>query len=250
MHVRRPRPLAIPLVASRRAISLPLLRNLTVPPPGLALLFLAQRLALKLVPVALEILEPPRPLRPGLFGREVRVLEHVARAGPRVRVVQEHGAQQVKGGGREPLAVLFLESRRQPVRGPQQLVPRELRDAGPLCARRRAQDVVDFVELVDLAAVAGEDCVPGEDFDEHARRRPDVHAGPVLRLAEEEFGRSVPDCDDAVGVVLLPLCVFVVEACEAEISQFELAVAGYQNVGGFDVAVENSSLVEVVESFE
>ena len=88
----------------------------------------------------------------------------------------------------------------------------------------------------------------GEDLDHDASRAPDVDCGTVLRFAEEEFRWTIPYRDDAVRVV--ELAALGVEAGEAEVGEFELASVADEDVGGFDVAVEDSPAMEIIETFE
>ena len=88
----------------------------------------------------------------------------------------------------------------------------------------------------------------GEDLDHDAGGAPDVDCGTVLGFAEEEFRGTIPYRDDTVGVV--ELAALGVEAGEAEVGEFELAGVADEDVGGFDVAVEDSPAMEIVETFE
>lgn len=88
----------------------------------------------------------------------------------------------------------------------------------------------------------------GEDFDEDAGGAPDVDRRSVLRFAEKKLWAAVPYGDDSVCVIELP--TFGEETGETEIREFELARAADEDVGGFDVAMEHATAVEVVETFE
>lgn len=179
---------------------------------------------------------------------EVRMLEDISSRRPRSGIEEEHSLQELESLGGDTVGVFFLESRGDALGGAEEFVPHQFRDTGPFAAGRGAEDGVDFVQLVDFAAVAGEDGVPGEDLDEDACGGPDVHGGAVLRLTQQQFRGAVPDGDDAVSVVLLP--PLLVESGQAKVGKLQGACLGDEDVGSFDIAVQNAATMEVVETLE
>eukprot|EP00218_Dolichomastix_sp_CCMP3274_P001372 CAMPEP_0170153916 /NCGR_PEP_ID=MMETSP0033_2-20121228/56565_1 /TAXON_ID=195969 /ORGANISM="Dolichomastix tenuilepis, Strain CCMP3274" /LENGTH=468 /DNA_ID=CAMNT_0010391135 /DNA_START=50 /DNA_END=1454 /DNA_ORIENTATION=+ len=129
----------------------------------------------------------------------------------------------------------------------ERVVPREFLDAGPhLLGRAPAQAEDDF-ELLPLV-LAGEDWLLKEELGENAPDRPHVHLRPVLLDPHEQLRRSVPERDDAVREpVRVIRCV---RACEAKVGELEDAVVVYQQVGAFDVAVQDFVFVAVVQALQ
>lgn len=62
--------------------------------------------------------------------------------------------------------------------------------------------------------------------------------------AEEEFGRSIPECDDLVCHLIVG---FGEGAGETEVGEFNFPVGCYKQVIGFNVAVENEVRMAVVD---
>ena len=66
---------------------------------------------------------------------------------------------------------------------------------------RGPQDVVDFVDLVQLI-FAWEERKQTQDLEKDASDAPDVHFVVVVAFREQAFGRSVPSGGDVLGVTL------------------------------------------------
>ncbi len=62
-----------------------------------------------------------------------------------------------------------------------------------LFGRRPAQPK-DLVQLLELG-LAGKERASGQQFGQKAAARPDVDRRAVGEVAEQEFGRAVPQCD-------------------------------------------------------
>lgn len=71
-----------------------------------------------------------------------------------------------------------------------------------------------------------------------------------MACAEEEFGSTIPDCDDDFVAGVEGLRGLPEEASEPEISYFEEAGGREQDIGGFEVAVKNVGSVEGVRGSE
>ncbi len=72
---------------------------------------------------------------------------------------------------------------------------------------------------------------------------PDIHGWSVLRLPQEELGRSIPDSDDTIGVIKLVMLGIKIEQGQNPHSLRMPSVA-YEDVGGFaDVSVKNTASV-------
>lgn len=98
-------------------------------------------------------------------------------------IVQEHRLQHVESFGREAGLVFLGESGGDAVAWAEEGVPLQVVDAGPLVSGWGTEDVVDLVELVYFASVAGKDGVACENLDEHACGAPNVDGGSVLGLS-------------------------------------------------------------------
>ena len=93
--------------------------------------------------------------------------------------------------------------------------------------------------------VAGEEHHAGEELREDAARRPDVHLRAVLRRAEKQLGRTVPERDHARGVVDDHRVVD--EARQPEVRQLQVAGAGDEDVGRLEVAVNDVVGVQIIQ---
>lgn len=164
------------------------------------------------------------------------------------RIVHKHGLHELIGCRRQLVAEHFRKHALALGRRPQQLKPRHVDEAGPLVPVRRAQHVVNLVQLTELCAVARKDGLLGENLHHDAGGAPNIYRSSVLGLTEKQFGRSVPDCDDAVRVV--ELVPFGVETSKTKVGNLENTVAADQNVGCLDVSVQHTTHVEVLETFE
>ena len=68
------------------------------------------------------------------------------------------------------MAVFFFEGGGFALGGAEEVEPLHVYYAGPVFLGGCAEDVVNLVELVDLASVAREDGVASEDLDQDTRR--------------------------------------------------------------------------------
>ena len=180
--------------------------------------------------------------------REIRMLKHIPCSRSLRRIIEKHSLEELESGRGQSLAVFIGEDIRLPFGRPQKFKPRHIDQTRPLGTGGRPQDIVDLLELVDLSAIAREDGMLGEDLDHDAGGAPDVDCGAVLGFAQQEFRGTIPYRDDTVCIV--ELAALGVEAGEAEVGEFELASVADEDVGGFDVAVEDSPTMEMVETFE
>jgi len=96
--------------------------------------------------------------------------------------------------------------------------------------------------LVDFVA-ALEKGLAGEQLAEYAAYAPEVDFTTVFWGAEQEFGGAVPESDDE-GCEVLGWGIADV-AGHAEVGYFKETAVGEEEVGGFEVAVENVVGVEV-----
>ena len=104
--------------------------------------------------------------------------------------------------------------------------PHEMKQRRIVGVSAALEDELQFAELGVL--VRGEENHAGEKLDEDASRRPDVHFGTVLGNAEKELGGTIPESNDAGGVV--GDHGIVDEAREAEVGEFEVAGTGNEDV--------------------
>ena len=100
--------------------------------------------------------------------------------------------------------------------------------------RRRAQDVVYLVDLVELI-FTGKEWVERQDFKKYAPHAPNVHFVTVVAIRHQALRRAVPPRTDVLCIGLL-----AVDATTAsEVSQLHLIVHE-QNILWFYVSMENS----------
>ena len=77
----------------------------------------------------------------------------------------------------------------------------QLSHTGPVILVRRAADLVDLVELVELGVGPGEeDGPPGEQLGHEAAHGPHVDLGVVVRRAQQQLRCAVPQRHHAVRV--------------------------------------------------
>ena len=81
-----------------------------------------------------------------------------------------------------------------------------------------------------------------QQLGEDAAEAPDVDAVVVAVGAEQEFGRAVPERDDELGEVARRRVAG--EAGGAEVRELDAAGVGEQDVGGFEVAVQDPAAVQ------
>jgi len=108
----------------------------------------------------------------------------------------------------------------------------------------RPKDVMNFVHLIKLI-VAWKQREKRNDFKHDAADSPEVHFVSVVPIGEQAFRSAVP----AGGNVLSVWLFRVDPATAAEVGQFDLVVH-QKNVFRFDVAVENTVTVHVVDCFQ
>mmetsp|Transcript_5980 Transcript_5980/g.17996 ORF Transcript_5980/g.17996 Transcript_5980/m.17996 type:complete len:257 (-) Transcript_5980:263-1033(-) len=106
---------------------------------------------------------------------------------------------------------------------------------------RRAQDLVDLGDLVELVC-AGKERREREHLKKDAADPPHVHLVGVEAVCEEALGRAVPSRRDVLSVGLLR----VYAAARAKVGQLELFV-GYQDILRLDVAVKDAVPVHVLD---
>jgi len=109
---------------------------------------------------------------------------------------------------------------------------------------RRAQDVVDLVNLVELI-FTGKEWVERQDFKKYAPHAPNVHFVTVVAIRHQALRRAVPP-----GRNVLSEGRFVVESpAAAQVCEF-YCLRSQQNVLRFNVSVKNAVAVHVFYRLE
>lgn len=103
----------------------------------------------------------------------------------------------------------------------------------------------DFVQLIVGVPDAGKYGHASDHLHEDAAHPPHVQRGGVLRAAEEDVGRPVPQGDHLVGV---GVAGHGLGPGQAEIGQLQLADLADEEVLGLDVAVQHQPFVAVREA--
>lgn len=166
---------------------------------------------------------------------KVGVPQRLPRGDARRRVVDEHARQQVQAQRVERRRDL-LERPRPPL-GEGLLPVGELPHARPAVLVRRAHDLEDLEELVDLR-VAREQRAVVDHLDEDAADGPDVDGRRVRLGAEQDLGRAVPERDDLVRVRAHGDAK---RAREPKVGELELVARALdEQVLGLEVAVQDA----------
>ena len=97
------------------------------------------------------------------------------------------------------------------------------------------KQLLDDKELVDLT-VTGEQRVTVGKFTHDACYRPNIDAGTVAVITNEEFRGTIPSCGD---IVCQLVTVMVDNSSESEVAEFQHVAVRDQQILGLDVAVED-----------
>jgi len=119
-------------------------------------------------------------------------------------------------------------------------------NVGPVFLRRvpaRAEDEIQLGGLVGALQKAG----TTEHLGNDASNRPHVHFRRVMRAAQQQFGRTVPQSNDPVRQ---PLHVAVPAAGETPISNLQFALGVDEQIGSLEIAVDHFVAVHVVGATE
>ena len=186
------------------------------------------------LPFGRDILEPGR--REGDLGRDSPV-----------GIEFEHLVEQVQGrAGNE--GKLFADTAPVGLFGLERVPERQLDDRRPDGRTRSATGARDQIELLHFLRGL-KDGFLEEELAEDAAAGPDVDGRAIALLAEKQFGRSVPQRDDFIGVGSL-LVLGVVEARQTKVCQFDLAQVVHEDVAALDVAMKEIFFVTVIETVE
>lgn len=203
-------------------------------------------------------LVPSPPLLAGLAGErgeqalgfglrilsEVFVLQHFLGGWTLLRVQGEEAIEQRGAGGcevRETGADDGAGGERGLFGEAQGAGVGEAAEARPGVFGGDAAELKDFGYLVDLVGPLQE-WFAGDELAHDAADGPHVDGGIVGARSEEELGGAVPECDDELGEFGAGVADV---AGHAEVCDLEEAAVGEEEVGCFEVAVEDVVLVEV-----
>jgi hypothetical protein len=132
---------------------------------------------------------------------DVLVVQGVLGTDACLGVELQHALEQIDaflGYKREEVfQALFLPSREGALEVGQFL------ESGPYFGGRGAHDRKDLEDLFDFIAVAEEEGLAGEAFDEDTANGPDIDCAGVKGLSEKDFWGPVPEGFDFVGESLL-----------------------------------------------
>lgn len=110
------------------------------------------------------------------------------------------------------------------------------------------QCVIQFFHLTELATFSRENRLLGKHFHAYTRSTPYVNGRAVPGFTQEKFRGPIPDSNDSVGIV--KLATFGEEAGQAKVGILQQPSIANQDIGCFDVSVENTSMMKVIEAFE
>ena len=198
-----------------------------------------------------RLVEPIRlPSRqPAIALQEIRMVHCLLGTDPARRIVHQQRLQQI-----QPFLAQHLHSvaiHHLLLRLPLPLRERRFEvwegsDTRPLRLRRRAQDSEDLENLVNLA-VSREQWLARRHLREDAPDTPHVDSRAVLAATKQDLGRTVPECDDFVGVSAERDAE---GAGETEVGELEVAFLVDEEVLGFEIAVEDAVGVAVAGTLE
>lgn len=177
------------------------------------------------------------------------MLQHLARRRPPLRIQRQQPTQQIHSRGRQhrkPRAYRIAAAPCRLGRQSQRPRVRQPPEPRPRLVRRQPAQRKDAGELVDLVLALQQGLAADEELAEDAADGPEVDGGRVAGGAEEELGGAVPEGDDEGGEVLRGRVADV--ARHAEVGNLEAAAVGEEEVGGFEVPVEDVVRVEVGEA--
>lgn len=171
-------------------------------------------------------------------------MEDVGRGGSVVGIEGEHGGEEAKAGlgdvgefgGEGALLLLFGDE------GPDGFRIGQGLKARPGFSGWGTEQGEDLGQLADFVG-ALEERVFGEQFGEDAAEAPDVDFGAVGFGAQQEFGRAVPERDDALGQSWGWIGGV---SGQTEVGKLDFAAIVHQEIGGLQVAVEDPMGVQVM----
>jgi hypothetical protein len=126
---------------------------------------------------------------------------------------------------------------------------RNFSNFGEIICGRSSDDLHHFFEVVD-GRVAVEERVFRQNFSEDASDAPHISFLVIAVGAEQNFGSSVPLGGNSFGEHVAILAEVVEMSGQAKICKFELALGGKQEVGGFEISVQDMCRVKVVKSLK
>lgn len=169
-----------------------------------------------------------------------RMLEHLLGGNALPRVKREGPAEQIDAlfaHRAESAKVVGPWAHRDDALGLD--ISLQLANAGPYILGGCTDAVRDELYLVDLG-VTGQVRNAQDDLGHHRADTPDINCATVEFGTVQELRRAVPARDDVRGHVAIGIGE---GAGKTEISQFDLAVGGNEQVVGLDIAVQNVILV-------
>mmetsp|Transcript_24937 Transcript_24937/g.53862 ORF Transcript_24937/g.53862 Transcript_24937/m.53862 type:complete len:284 (-) Transcript_24937:214-1065(-) len=178
---------------------------------------------------------------------EVLVIERGARRDALARIIGEQRVEQSERLSRRPLP--REDGRQLVVRLRAQLDRRSEGQRGvlwPDALVGRAQKIAHHLELLELIRRGHQRSVEDE-FSKDATDGPHVDCEAVCCGTQQEFRRSVPECNDASGVFAFG---GLDRAREAEVAEFKGAVRGEEQVGELEVAVKHSVRMQVCNGIQ
>ena len=122
----------------------------------------------------------------------------------------------------------------------------EGRDTRPVGFGRSAQNAEDLEDLVDLG-VTREKRLTGSHLGEDAANGPHVNTSGVLAATEQNFGRTVPESDDLVGVSAERNTK---GASQTKIGQLQVALLVDEQVLRLQVTVQDAVGMAVARALE
>ena len=115
-------------------------------------------------------------------------------------------------------------------------------EAWPCLCCRRSQEGEDLAELVDFV-LALEEGLARQQLSKDTAQRPDVDLETVFVGPKKEVWAAVPECDNELSEVGWRRITCV--ASHAEVGELDLAAVVEEEIGGFEVSVQDPVRMEV-----
>ena len=112
----------------------------------------------------------------------------------------------------------------------------ERAEAWPRLCCRRSEQGEDLAELIDFV-LALEEGLARQQLGEDTAQRPDIDLEAVFVGPKEEVWAAVPECDDELGEVRRWWIARITS--HAEVGHLDLAAVVEEEVGGFEVSVQD-----------
>jgi hypothetical protein len=107
--------------------------------------------------------------------------------------------------------------------------------------RRGTKQLSDDRELVDVI-LSGKQRFALKHLSKDATGTPDINLDIVFLPGEHNFGGSVVPCGDITSHLR------ILDSCKTKVANLEITVFVYENIAGFEIAVDDAGRMHVLET--